>query len=102
MGMNLWGESPRSEDSALTMLLTSITTSRGQGQSGEGLSEGSRSAKRRADEQKSDIRLSRRVEWAQDHEGREFAWYSKSGGCGVTGHVLIWGVLGCERVIRKS
>ena len=102
MGMNLWGESPLSEDSALTMLLTSITTSRRQGQSREGLSEGSRSAKRRADEQKSDIRLSRRVEWAQDHEGREFAWYSKSGGCVVTVHVLIWGDLRCERCIRNS
>ena len=51
MGMNLWGGSPLSEDSTLTMLLTTITTSQWQGQSREGLSEGSRSAKRRADEQ---------------------------------------------------
>src|SRR4030067_2705006 len=50
MGMNLWGESPLSENSTLTML-TIITTSRRQRQSREGLSEGSLSAKRRADEQ---------------------------------------------------
>ena len=90
--MNLWGESPLSENSALIML-TIITTSRRQRQSREGLSEGSRSAKRRADEQKSDIRLSSRVELAHDNEGREFALYSKSGGCVVTVHVLIWGDL---------
>lgn len=52
-------------------------------------------AKQRADEQESDIRLSGRVELAQDNEGREFAPYSKSGGCAVTVHVLIWGDLSC-------
>jgi len=49
MGMNLWGEGPLSEDSALTML-TIITTSRRQAQRREGLCEGSLSAKRRQDE----------------------------------------------------
>ena len=92
MGMNLWGVSPLSENSTLTML-TIITTSLRQWQDREGLSEGSRSAKRRADEQKSDIRLSSRVELAHDNEGHEFALYSKSGGCVVTVHVLIWGDL---------
>ena len=92
MGMNLWGESPLSENSTLTML-TSITTSRRQWQYREVGSEGSRSAKRRADEQKSDTRLSRRVELAHDSKGHEFARYSKSGGCVVTVHVLIWGDL---------
>ena len=84
MGMDLWGESPLSEDSTLTMLLTSITTSRRQGQCCEVLSKGSLSAIRRADEQKSDRRLSRRVELAQDSKDHEFARYSKSGGCVVT------------------
>jgi hypothetical protein len=91
--MNLWGESPLSEDSTLTMLLTSITTSRRQGRYCEVWSEGSRSAKRRADEQKSDTRPSRRVEWAHDHEDHEFARHGKSGGCVVTVHALIWGDL---------
>ena len=55
------------------------------------------SAKRRADERESDTRLSRRVEWAPDHEDHEFAPYSKSGGCVVTVQVLIWGDLFNER-----
>ena len=93
MGMNSWGESPLSEDSTLTMLLTPITTSRWQGQCCEVLSKGSLSAKRQADEQKSDTRLNRRAELAQDSEGHESARYSKSGGCVVTVHVLIWGDL---------
>jgi hypothetical protein len=92
MGMNLWGASPLSEDLASTML-TIVKTSRRQGQHREGLSEGSPSAKRRADEQESDIRLSRRVEWAPHHEGHESARYGKSGGCVVTVHVLIRGDL---------
>ena len=96
MGMNLWGESPLSENSTLTML-TIITTSRRQRQSREGWSEGSLSAKRRADEQKSDTRPSSRVELAHDNEGHEFALHGKSGGCGVTVHVLIWGDLFNER-----
>ena len=95
-GMNLWGESPLSENSTLTML-TIITTSRRQRQSREGLSEGSPSAKRRADEQKSDTRLSSRVELAHDDEDHEFAPHSKSGGCAVTVHALIWGDLFNER-----
>ena len=41
----------------------------------------------------SDTRLSRRAELAHDSEGHEFARYSKSGGCVVTVHVLIWGDL---------
>ena len=40
-----------------------------------------------------DRRLSRRVELAQDSKDHEFARYSKSGGCVVTVHVLIWGDL---------
>jgi hypothetical protein len=59
------------------------------------LSEGSRSAKRRADEQKLDTRLNSRVEQAQDCEDHESALYSKSGGCVVTVHVLIRGDLLC-------
>ena len=94
--MNLWGVSPLSEDLTLTML-TIIKTSRRQGQHREGLSEGSLSAKRRADEQKLDTRLSSRVEQAQDCEGHESALYSKSSGCVVTVHVLIRGELLSER-----
>ena len=97
MGMNLWGESPLSENSTLTML-TIITTSRRQRQLREGLSEGSQSAKRRADEQKSDTRLSRRVELAHDNEDREFALHGKSGGGVETVHVLIWGDLQRRRL----
>ena len=97
MGMDLWGGSPLSEDSALTLLLTPITTSRGQGRCCEVLSKGSLSAKRQADEQKLDRRLSRRVELAHDSKDHEFARYSKSGGCVVTVHVLIWGDLFNER-----
>jgi hypothetical protein len=92
MGMNLWGGSPLSEDFESTML-TIVTTSRRQGQPREGLSEGSLSAKRRADEQKLDTRLSSRVEQAHDCEDRKSALYSKSGGCVVTVHVLIRGDL---------
>ena len=83
-------------------MLAIITTSRGQRQDREGLSEGSLSAKRRADEQKSDIRLSSRVELAHDNEGHEFALYSKSGGCVVTVHVLIWGDLKRQRLVKSS
>lgn len=97
MGMNLWGGSPLSENSALNML-TIITTSRWQRQYREVLSEGSLSAKRRADEQKSDTRLSSRVELAHDNEDHEFALYSKSGGCVVTVHALIWGDLQRRRL----
>ena len=92
MGMNLWGESPLSENSTLIML-TIITTSRGQRQYREALSEGSLSAKRRADEQKSDTRPSSRVKLAQDNEDHEFELHGKSGGGVVTVHVLIWGDL---------
>ena len=74
-------------------MLTTITTSQWQGQYCEVLSEGSRTAKQRADEQESDIRLSSRVELAQDNEGHEFALHSKSGGCAVKVHGLIWGDL---------
>jgi|GEM_PF-5416483 len=101
MGMNLWGVSPLSENSTLIMLAI-ITTSRRQRQAREGLSEGSLSAKRRADEQKSDIRLSSRAELAHDNEGHEFALYSKSGGCVVTVHVLIWGDLKRQRLVKSS
>ena len=75
MGMNLWGVSPLSEDIESTMLAI-VTTSRRQGQYREALSEGSLSAKRRADEQKLDIRLRSRVELAQDSEGHLSALYS--------------------------
>lgn len=83
-------------------MLAIITTSRWQRQDREGLSEGSLSAKRRADEQKSDIRLSSRVKLAHDNEGHEFALYSKSGGCVVTVHVLIWGDLKRRRLVKGS
>ena len=79
MGMNLWGGSPLSEDLTSTML-TILKTSRRQGQHREGLSEGSRSAKRRADGQESDTRLSRRVEWAPDHEDQGSAIDLTAGG----------------------
>lgn len=74
-------------------MLTTITTSQWQGQHCEVLSEGSRRAKQRADEQEPDIRLSRRAKWAHDHEDHEFARQSKSGGCAVKVHALIWGDL---------
>ncbi len=57
----------------------------------------SRSAKRRADEQKLDTRLSSRVEQAHDCKDHKSALYSKSGGCVVTVHVLIRGDLLGER-----
>ena len=103
MGMNLWGGSPLSEDLTSTML-TILKTSRRQGQHREVLSEGSRSAKRRADGQESDTRLSRRVEWAPDHEDQESARYGKSGGCVATVHVLIRGDLSHVRrvLLRES
>jgi hypothetical protein len=94
MGMNLWGASPLSEDIESTML-TIVTTSRRQGQYREVLSGGSLSAKRRADEQESDTRLSSRVEQAQDCNDHLSALYSKSGGCVATVHVLIRGDLWC-------
>ena len=92
MGMNLWGGSPLSEDLTSTML-TILKTSRRQGQPREGLFEGSLSAKRRADEQKLDTRLSSRVEQAPDCKDHGSALYSKSSGCVVTVHVLIRGDL---------
>jgi hypothetical protein len=94
MGMNLWGVSPLSEDIE-SIMLTIVTTSRRQGQYREVWSEGSLSAKRRADEQESDTRLRSRVELAQDSEGHLSALYSKSGGCVVIVHVLIRGDLRC-------
>ena len=81
-------------------MLTIITTSRRQAQHREVLYEGSWSEKRRADEQKSDTRLSRRVELAQDNEGHEFALHSKSGGWVVTVHALIWGDLKRIRLLE--
>ena len=51
-------------------MLTMVKTSRRQGQHCEVWSEGSLSAKRGADEQESDRRLSSRVEQAQDCDGR--------------------------------
>ena len=96
MGMNLWGGSPLSEDLTSTML-TIVKTSQRQGQLREVVSKGSLSAKRRADEQESDTRLSSRVEQAHDCEDHESALYSKSGGCVVTVHVLIRGDLLGER-----
>ena len=92
MGMNLWGGSPLSEDGT-PIMLTIVKTSRGQGQSREGLFEGSRRAKRRADEQKLDTRLSSRVEQAPDCKDHGSALYSKSNGGVVTVHVLIRGDL---------
>ena len=85
-------------------MLTSVKTSRRQGQSREGLSEGSLSAKRRADEQKPDIRPSSRVEWAPDHKDQQSALYGKSGGCVATVHVLIRGDLSHRRrvLLRES
>lgn len=100
MGMNLWGVSPLSEDIESTML-TIVTTSRRQGQPRERLSEGSLSAKRRADEQESDTRLRSRVEQAQDCNGRMSALYSKSGGCVATVHALIRGDLFCEWRVER-
>ena len=48
--------------------VATVTTSRRQGQTREGMSEGSPSAKLRADEQKSHRRPSFQDEWAQDHK----------------------------------
>ncbi len=77
----------------MTILNVMITTSRRQGQVREDLSEGSPSAKLRADEQKSHRRPSSRGEWAQDHENPRFEEYGKCGSCAVIVHVLIWGGL---------
>ncbi len=83
-------------------MLTIIKTSRRQGQPREGLSEGSLSAKRRADEQESDTRLSSRVEQAQDCDDHESALHSKSGGCVVTVHALIRGDLLCVQFVKNG
>ena len=90
-------------------MLTIVTTSRRQGAISRGIvrrqveapaqpafppsvAVRSRSAKRRADEQKPDTRLSR-VEQAQDCDDRISALYGRSGGCVATVHVLIRGEL---------
>src|SRR5690606_39348583 len=78
-----------------------ITTSRRQGQSREGLSEGSPSATLQADEQKADRRPGLRVELAPDNEVHWFARYGKSGSCAATVHVLIWGDLLNERSVME-
>lgn len=78
-------------------MLTIVTTSRRQWQYCEVLSEGSPSAKLRADGQKSHKRPSSRGELAQGNETRRFEEYGKCGGCAVTVHVLIWGDLFNER-----
>lgn len=74
-----------------------ITTSRRQGRFREDASEGSPSAKLRADEQKSHRRPSPRGEWAQDHETHRFAGQGKCGSCAATVHVLIRGDLSYKR-----
>ena len=94
--MHLWGGSPRSEDLA-SSLLTIVTTSRWQGQSRAGLFDGSRRAKRRADAQKLETRLSRRVAQAPDGKDHGSARYSTSNGGVVTGQVRIRGDLRGER-----
>ena len=79
-----------------------ITTSRRQGQIREEMSEGSPSAKLRADEQKSHRRPSSRGESAQDDEAHRFAGQGKCGGCAVTVHVLIWGDLAHLRSVTTA
>ena len=79
-----------------------LTTSRRQGQTREGMSEGSPSAKLRAYEQKRHRRPSRRGELAQDNETQGFARYGKWRGCAATVHVLIWGDLPEVRCILHS
>jgi hypothetical protein len=91
-------------------MLTIVTTSRRQGAISRGIvrrqveapaqpafppsvAVRSRSAKRRADEQKPDTSLSSRVEQAQDCDDRISALYGRSGGCVATVHVLIRGEL---------
>jgi len=100
-GHDLMGWKSPVGEFTLTML-SMITTSRRQGQDREALSEGSRSAKPRADEQKRDTRLSNRVELAQDNEDVEFELHSKFRSCVVTGHVLIGGDLNCKRCTNTA
>ena len=68
------------------------TTSR---RTDDGMDAGGRAMQEQLPE--SDTRLSRRVEWAPNHEDHEFARYGKSGGGVVTVQVLIWGDLFNER-----
>ncbi len=83
-------------------MLMILTTSRRQGQFREGLSEGSLSAKQRADGQKSHTRPSSRGELAQGNETHGFAGQGKCGSCAVTVHVLIRGDLSGVRWFRHS
>ena len=93
MGMNLWGVSPPVGEPKLIHDGSMLTTSRRQGQTREGMSEGSPSAKLRAYGQKRHRRPSRRGELAQDNETQGFARYGKWRGCAATVDVLIWGDL---------
>ena len=70
-----------------------ITTSRRQGQAREGLSEGSPSAKVRAEEQKSHRRLSSRASQHQMTKPTGTSGQGKCGGCALKAHVLIRGDL---------
>ena len=72
---------------------TMTTTSRRQGRSREGRSEGSPSAKVRADEQKSHRRLSPRASQHNMYEALRYTGQSKCGGCARIVHVLIRGDL---------
>jgi hypothetical protein len=64
MGVSLWGESPLYKNLMVFIVMNVIkSTSRRQGRSREGLSEGSRSANVRDDGQKPHIRLSLRASW---------------------------------------
>jgi ferredoxin len=76
-----------------------ITTSRRQGQTREGMSEGSPSANVRADEQKPYRRLSL---WASQHKMTKptrCKGQGKCGGCARKVHVLIRGDLSHERYV---
>jgi len=77
----------------MSSLWTTITTSRRQGQSREGLSEGSLSAKVRADEQKSHRRLSPRASQHKMTKPVRCRGWGKCGGCARKVHVLIRGDL---------
>jgi hypothetical protein len=70
-----------------------ITTSRRQGQAREGLSEGSPSAKVRAEEHELHRRLSLRASQHKMTKPNGASGQGKCGGCALKAHVLIRGAL---------
>ena len=82
----------------MSTMWTNITTSRRQGQTREGMSEGSPSAKVRADEQKLHRRPGPRVSQHNMTKPIGYTVQGKCGGCAPKVHVLIRGELSDMRL----